>query len=171
MSGVNKVILVGNLGKDPEVRYMLTGDAVANLTLATSEQWKDRQTGEQKKKTEWHRVVIFGKLAETAGQYLRKGSKVYIEGALKTRKWQNQQGQDQYTTEVVVQGFGGTMQMLDSRSVGQGAQQAPQQAPPQQQGHPQHQPEFGKPDPQQQAPAQRMAPAAPDVDYDDDIPF
>ena len=132
-SGINKVIILGNLGKDPEVRFMPNGGGVANLTIATSESWKDKQTGEQKEKTEWHRVVMFGKLAEIAGEYLKKGSKVYIEGALQTRKWQNQQGQDQYTTEIVVQGFNGTMQMLDSRG-GSGAgaggfnQQAPQQS-------------------------------------------
>lgn len=121
MAGVNKVIILGNLGKDPEVRFMPNGGGVANLTIATSESWKDKQTGEQKEKTEWHRVVMFGKLAEIAGEYLKKGSKVYIEGQLQTRKWQNQQGQDQYTTEIVVQGFNGTMQMLDSRG-GSGAQ-------------------------------------------------
>jgi single-strand DNA-binding protein len=133
MAGVNKVIILGNLGKDPEVRFMPNGGGVANLTIATSESWKDKQTGEQKEKTEWHRVVMFGKLAEIAGEYLKKGSKVYIEGALQTRKWQNQQGQDQYTTEIVVQGFNGTLQMLDSRG-GSGAgasgfnQQTPQQS-------------------------------------------
>ena len=121
MAGVNKVIILGNLGKDPEVRFMPNGGGVANLTIATSESWKDKQTGEQKEKTEWHRVVMFGKLAEIAGEYLKKGSKVYIEGALQTRRWQNAQGQDQYTTEIVVQGFNGTMQMLDSRG-GSGAQ-------------------------------------------------
>jgi len=122
MAGVNKVIILGNLGKDPEVRFMPNGGAVANMTIATSESWKDKQTGEQKEKTEWHRVVMFGKLAEIAGEYLKKGSKVYIEGALQTRKWQNQEGQDVYTTEVVVQGFGGTMQMLDGKPQGQPAQ-------------------------------------------------
>lgn len=122
MAGVNKVIILGNLGKDPEVRFMPNGGGVANLTIATSESWKDKQTGEQKEKTEWHRVVMFGKLAEIAGEYLKKGSKVYIEGSLQTRKWQNQQGQDQYTTEIVVQGFNGTMQMLDSRGQGGGGQ-------------------------------------------------
>ena len=101
MAGVNKVIIVGNLGKDPEVRFMPNGGAVANITVATSDSWKDKQTGEQKEKTEWHRVVMFGKLAEIAGEYLRKGSKVYLEGSLQTRKWTNQQGQDQYTTEIV----------------------------------------------------------------------
>ncbi|MGO4746756.1 single-stranded DNA-binding protein [Serratia quinivorans] len=112
--GVNKVILVGNLGADPEVRYMPNGGAVANITLATSETWRDKQTGESKEKTEWHRVVLFGKLAEISGEYLHKGSQVYIEGALQTRKWQDQSGQERYTTEVVVN-VGGTMQMLGSR--------------------------------------------------------
>jgi len=120
MAGVNKVIIVGNLGKDPEVRFMPNGSAVANITVATSDTWKDKQTGEQKEKTEWHRVVMFGKLAEIAGEYLKKGSKVYLEGSLQTRKWTNQQGQDQYTTEIVLQGFNGVMQMLDGKSSGQG---------------------------------------------------
>lgn len=133
MAGVNKVIVLGNLGKDPEVRFMPNGEAVANLTVATSESWKDKQTGEAKEKTEWHRVAMFGKLAEIAGEYLKKGSKVYLEGALQTRKWQNQQGQDQYTTEIVVKGFNGTMQMLDGKQQGQ-------QATPQQQGGFQQQP-------------------------------
>ena len=115
--GVNKVILVGNLGQDPEVRYMPNGGAVANITLATSESWRDKATGEQKEKTEWHRVVLFGKLAEVAGEYLRKGSQVYIEGSLQTRKWQDQSGQDRYTTEIVVN-VGGTMQMLGGRQGG-----------------------------------------------------
>ncbi len=124
MAGVNKVIILGNLGKDPEVRFMPNGGAVANLTVATSDSWKDKQTGEQKEKTEWHRVVMFGKLAEIAGEYLKKGSKVYLEGQLQTRKWQNQQGQDQYSTEIVLQGFNGVMQMLDrpqGQNQGQGA--------------------------------------------------
>ena len=125
MAGVNKVIILGNLGKDPEVRFMPNGGAVANMTIATSESWKDKQTGEQKEKTEWHRVVVFGKLAEIVGEYLKKGSKVYIEGSLQTRKWQNQQGQDQYTTEIVVQGFNGVVQMLDGKP--QGQQHQPQQ--------------------------------------------
>lgn len=143
MAGVNKVIIVGNLGKDPEVRFMPNGGAVANITVATSDSWKDKQTGGQKEKTEWHRVVMFGKLAEVAGEYLKKGSKVYLEGQLQTRKWTNQQGQDQYTTEIVLQGFNGVMQMLDGKSGGQSQgvpqQQAPaqggfQQKAPQQQG-------------------------------------
>ncbi|WP_217521876.1 single-stranded DNA-binding protein [Vibrio metschnikovii] len=112
---VNKVILVGNLGADPEVRYMASGSAVANITLATSESWRDKTTGEQRERTEWHRVALYGKLAEVAGEYLRKGSQVYIEGQLQTRKWQDQSGQDRYTTEIVVQGYNGIMQMLGSR--------------------------------------------------------
>jgi single-strand DNA-binding protein len=109
--GVNKVILIGNLGADPEVRAMPSGVAVTNLSLATSESWKDKQTGETQEKTEWHRVVLFARLAEIAAQYLKKGSKVYIEGSIRTSKWQDQAGQDRYTTEIV----GNTMQMLDSR--------------------------------------------------------
>ncbi|EMC9391358.1 single-stranded DNA-binding protein [Vibrio parahaemolyticus] len=110
--GVNKVILVGNLGCDPEIRYMPNGNAVATLTIATSETWRDKGTGEQREKTEWHRVVIFGALAKVAENYLRKGSQVYIEGQLQTRKWQDQSGQDRFTTEVVVQGYSAVMQML-----------------------------------------------------------
>lgn len=128
--GVNKVILVGNLGQDPEVRYMPNGGAVANITLATSESWKDRQTGENREKTEWHRVVLFGKLAEVAGEYLRKGAQVYVEGALQTRKWTDQAGIEKYTTEVIVN-VGGTMQMLGGRR--DGAQS--QQGDPQFSGH------------------------------------
>jgi len=112
--GVNKVILIGHLGQDPEVRYMPNGNAVVNMTLATSENWKDKNTGENKEKTEWHRIVLFGKLAEIAGEYLRKGSQVYIEGSLQTRKWKDQNGLERYTTEVIVN-IGGTMQMLGNR--------------------------------------------------------
>jgi len=112
--GVNKVILIGNLGNDPEVRYMPNGGAVANITVATSEQWKDKQTGEPQERTEWHRVVLYRRLAEIAGEYLRKGSKVYIEGRLQTRKWQDQNGNDRYTTEIIAN----EMQMLDSRGGG-----------------------------------------------------
>lgn len=151
MAGVNKVILVGNLGKDPEVKYMPSGDAVANLTLATSDTWKDKNSGEKKEKTEWHRVVFFGKLAEIAGQYLKKGSKIYVEGQLQTRKWQGQDGQDRYTTEVVVRGFNGTMQMLDGRGGESGFAPAQQSAPAQQK--------------------QQAAPAMVDDGFDDDIPF
>ena len=193
MAGVNKVIIVGNLGKDPEVRFMPSGGAVANLTVATSETWKDKQTGEQKEKTEWHRVVMFGKLAEVVGEYLKKGSKVYLEGQLQTRKWTNQQGQDQYTTEIVLQGFNGVMQMLDGKSGGQsqGApqQQAPaksgfqQQAPAQQQGGFAQQQAPAQQAPQQRPMNQAMAqqgiqpnqqkvnPQEPSIDFDSGIPF
>ncbi len=114
--GVNKVILVGNLGKDPEIRFMPSGGAVANVTVATSESWKDKNTGEQKEQTEWHRVIFFNRLAEVVGEYLKKGSKIYVEGALQTRKWQDQSGQDRYTTEIKAS----TMQMLDNRGSGSG---------------------------------------------------
>ena len=149
--GVNKVILIGNLGQDPEVRYMPNGGAVTNISVATSETWKDKNTGEQQEKTEWHRVVMFRRLAEIAGEYLKKGSKVYIEGRLQTRKWQDQQGNDRYTTEIVAD----QMQMLDSRGGGS-ADFAPRQS------------SSGQGAPQSQA-----APSAPPVDnsYDDDIPF
>jgi single-strand DNA-binding protein len=190
--GINKVILVGNLGKDPEVRYTPNGKAVANLTLATSESWKD-QSGQIQEKTEWHRVSMFGKLAEIAGEYLRKGSQVYIEGKLQTSKWKDQQGQDRYTTEVVLDPFNGVMQMLggkggqSSQSEG-GYQQRPVAAAQQQnQGVNQDQqaPQYQQ-RPNQGAPAQanqgfnqtpqqgqnKPAPMAePDFDFDDDIPF
>lgn len=156
--GVNKVILVGNLGNDPEIRYMPSGGAVANITIATSEEWTDKQSGEKRQKTEWHKVALFGKLAEVAGEYLRKGSQVYIEGQLQTRKWQDQNGQDRYTTEVVVQGFNGVMQMLGGKQQGAQSQQVPQQrqSPPQQA-------------PQQQAPQQAQPQYnEPPMDFDDD---
>ncbi|XBC41741.1 MAG: single-stranded DNA-binding protein [Buchnera aphidicola (Kaburagia rhusicola rhusicola)] len=114
--GINKVILIGYLGQNPEVRYMQNGGAVTNVTLATSEHWKDKNTGEVKEKTEWHRIVFFNKLAEIAGEYLKKGSQVYIEGSLQTRKWQDQNGIDRYITEIIVS-VGGTMQMLGSRNI------------------------------------------------------
>ncbi|MGH1372614.1 MAG: single-stranded DNA-binding protein [Cellvibrionaceae bacterium] len=116
--GVNKVILVGNVGQDPEMKYMPSGNAVTNISIATSESWKDKQTGQQQERTEWHRVVFFNRLGEIAGEYLRKGSKVYVEGSLRTRKWQDQSGQDRYTTEIVAS----EMQMLDSRNDGMGQQ-------------------------------------------------
>lgn len=120
MSGsLNKVIIVGNLGRDPEVRSTQSGDKVANLNIATSERWRDRD-GNNQEKTEWHRVVLFGKIADVAERYLRKGSKVLIEGKLQTRKWTDQNGQDKYTTEIVVSGFGGNMTMLDGRGEGGG---------------------------------------------------
>jgi len=156
--GINKVILIGNLGKDPETRYMPSGGAVTNLTLATSESWKDKQTGEQKENTEWHRVVFFNRLAEIAAEYLRKGSKVYIEGRLQTRKWQGQDGQDRYTTEIVAN----EMQMLDSRGSGGGGSY---EAPPT--------PTSSQPQSSPQAPAPANKPAAQPMadDFDDDIPF
>ncbi len=121
MAGVNKVILVGNLGADPEVRRMNNGDPVVNLRLATSESWTDKQTGERREKTEWHRVVIFNEhLARVAENYLHKGSKVYVEGQLTTRKWQDRDGNDKYTTEIVLNRFRGELQMLDSRGEGGG---------------------------------------------------
>lgn len=119
---VNKVILIGNLGADPEVRHTQDGRPIVNLRLATSESWRDRNSGERREKTEWHRVVIFSEgLAKIAEQYLRKGSKVYLEGQLQTRKWQDQSGQDKYSTEVVLQGFNSTLTMLDGRGEGGGA--------------------------------------------------
>nr|ELR5167120.1 single-stranded DNA-binding protein [Providencia rettgeri] len=153
--GVNKCILIGNLGQDPEIRYMPNGGAVANLTLATSESWRDKQSGEMREKTEWHRVCIFGKLAEVAGEYLKKGSQVYIEGSLQTRKWQDQSGQDRYTTEVVVN-IGGSMQMLGGNGGNQAGSQQPARQPQQQQQQQQH----------QQAPQNE-----PPMDWDDNIPF
>lgn len=111
--GVNKVILIGNLGADPEVRYMPSGSSVANISLATNDSWKDKQTGELQERTEWHKVCLFDKLAQIAGEYLKKGSKIYIEGSIRTRKWQDQTGNDRYTTEIVAN----TMQMLDSKEM------------------------------------------------------
>ena len=174
MSALNKVQIIGNCGQDPEVRYMPNGSAVANLTLATSEKWKDKNTGEPKEETEWHRVVIFGKLAEIIGEYVRKGSKLYIEGKLKTRKWTDQQGQEKYTTEIVVDGFSGQMIMLDSKGGNQSQAQsqapqqnqapqggyAPQQNAPAQQnnGYQNNQPQGGFQQAQQQAKQQNKAP-------------
>ena len=117
---VNKVILIGNLGKDPEIRTMQNGNKVANLSLATSESWRDKASGVRKEKTEWHRVVIFGSLADIAEKYLKKGSKVYVSGSLQTRKWTDQSGQEKYSTEVVLQGFGGELTMLDGKGGGGG---------------------------------------------------
>ncbi|ENL0402921.1 single-stranded DNA-binding protein [Salmonella enterica] len=158
--GVNKVILVGNLGQDPEVRYMPNGGAVANLSLATSDTWTDKQTGDKKERTEWHRVVLYGKLAEIASEYLRKGSQLYIEGALRTRKWTDQSGVEKYTTEVVVS-QSGTMQMLGGRSNAGNGQQQGGWGQPQQPAAPSH---SGTPP--QQHPA-----SEPPMDFDDDIPF
>ncbi|EDE1984293.1 single-stranded DNA-binding protein [Salmonella enterica subsp. enterica serovar London] len=158
--GVNKVILVGNLGQDPEVRYMPNGGAVVNLSLATSDTWTDKQTGDKKERTEWHRVVLYGKLAEIASEYLRKGSQVYIEGALRTRKWTDQSGVEKYTTEVVVS-QSGTMQMLGGRNSAGSGQQQGGWGQPQQPATPSH---SGTPP--QQHPANE-----PPMDFDDDIPF
>ncbi|WP_019677516.1 single-stranded DNA-binding protein [Arsukibacterium perlucidum] len=192
--GINKVILIGNLGADPEVRYMPQGGAVANMTLATSESWTDKNTNEKKEQTEWHRVVIYQRLAEIAGEYLRKGSKVYIEGKLKTRKWTDKDGVERYTTEIVAN----ELQMLDGRGEGQqqgggmgggqqgGYQQRAPQQPAQQGGYQQPQQSGGgyqqapaQSAPQQggyQKPAQQPAqqqrpPMEPPIDFDDDIPF
>lgn len=169
--GVNKVILIGNLGNDPEVRYMPNGKAVANITVATSEVWKDQQ-GQQQERTEWHRCTMYDRLGEIAGEYLKKGSKVYLEGKLQTRKWQDQQGQDRYTTEIIVS----EMQMLEYRQAGAGAgagngagqasgartgNQAPQQSAPRSQPH-------GGYQPQNPPPAEYNNPPP---DFDDDIPF
>ena len=170
MRGVNKVIIVGTCGQDPEVRYLPNGNAVTNLSLATSEQWTDKQTGQKVERTEWHRVSMFGKVAEIAGEYLRKGSQVYIEGKLQTREWEKD-GIKRYTTEIIVD-MQGTMQLLGGRPQNQdgGApsdnyNQAPQQAPRQQAPRPQQAPQ--RPAPQQPAPQ-----PAPDFDsFDDDIPF
>ncbi|EIN9357006.1 TPA: single-stranded DNA-binding protein [Vibrio vulnificus] len=175
--GINKVILVGNLGNDPEIRYMPSGGAVANITVATSETWRDKATGEPREKTEWHRVTLYGKLAEVAGEYLRKGSQVYIEGQLQTRKWQDQNGQDRYSTEVVVQGYNGIMQMLGGRQQ-QGGAPAMGGAPQLQQGgwgqpqQPAAQPSYQKQAPAQQQPMQSQPQYnEPPMDFDDDIPF
>lgn len=180
--GVNKVILVGNVGQDPEVRYMPNGNAVANLSLATSESWKDQQ-GQLQERTEWHRLTLYRRLAEIAGEYLRKGSQIYVEGKLQTRKWQDQQGQERYTTEVIVD----QMQMLGGKTgqaEGGYQQQAPRQQQPQQQGQNYNQgynqPQGGgfnqgqnqaqgQNQGQQQGTPKPMA--EPDFDFDDDIPF
>ncbi len=146
--GINKVIVVGNLGGDPETRYMPSGAAVTNLTVATNESWKDKQTGEQKDRTEWHKVAMFGRLAEIAAEYLRKGSQVYIEGKLRTRKWQDKQGNDRYTTEIVAD----EMQMLGGRGGGGGGMSA------------------GRGDSAPSGPPPSV-PAPSGDEFDDDIPF
>ena len=166
--GINKVIIVGNLGQDPETRYMPSGGAVTNISVATSESWKDKQTGQPQERTEWHRIVFFNRLAEIAGEYLKKGSQVYVEGSLRTRKWQDQGGQDRYTTEIVAS----EMQMMGGRQ-GAGAPMggdpgygAPAAAPAQS-AAPNYQSQPSS------APAQQPAPAAPQTmdSFDDDIPF
>lgn len=166
MASLNKVILIGNLGKDPETRYAPSGDAICNLTLATSETWKDKTTGERREATEWHRVVFFGRIAEVAAQYLRKGSQIYVEGRLQTRKWQDKDGQDRYTTEI----RGDEMKMLGSRQ-GMGGEST---AGAQDAGYdaPRSRPEPARAQPQSAAPRSEQAPAKPAFDsFDDDIPF
>ncbi|SER26016.1 single-strand binding protein [Rosenbergiella nectarea] len=155
--GVNKMILVGRLGQDPEVRYAPSGACFANLSVATSESWRDKQTGEQKEITEWHRVVISGKLAEIAGEYLRKGSEVYLEGKLRTRKWQDQSGNDRYTTEIQV-GINGTMQMLGGKQRDNGNSKG-NNSPSDNSG-------WGKP-----KMPQSNSSNEPPMDFDSDIPF
>jgi single-strand DNA-binding protein len=147
--GVNKAILIGNLGNDPDMRYTASGAAVANISIATAESWRDKESGEQQERTEWHRVVFFGRLAEIVGEYLRKGSQIYVEGRLQTRKWTDKDGQDRYTTEIVAN----EMQMLG----GKGGGSANYESSPQQ---------SNAPAPQAAAPA-----PAPADDFDDDIPF
>ena len=167
--GVNKVILIGNVGGDPEVRYLPSGNAVANITLATTDSWKDKQTGQPQERTEWHRVVFFGRLAEIVGEYVRKGSKLYVEGRLQTREWEKD-GVKRYTTEIVVD-IGGQLQLLDSRGQGGGDNmgQRPQQ---QSRPAPQQQQYAQQPAPQQQPAQQPQAQQMPDYDsFDDDIPF
>lgn len=165
MSSVNKVILVGRLGNDPEVRYTATGSAVANISLATSENWKDKQTGEKQERTEWHRIVFFNKLAEIVAQYLRKGSLIYVEGALQTRKWQDQNGQDRYTTEIIAR----DMEMLSSKSENSGtasysAPTAPSSYAPAASSNMSSQ--------QQSAPRPSAPPPSSSPDnFDDDVPF
>ncbi len=167
--GVNKVILIGNLGNDPEVKQIQSGSTVTTLSIATSESWTDKQSGQKQERTEWHRVVFFNRLAEIAGQYLKKGSKVYVEGSLRTRKWQDQQGVEKYTTEIM----GNELQMLDSRQDGNGSYQSQGQSQPSY-----SQPSYSAPQPQQsQRPApqpqqQSAPPSGPGFnDFDDDIPF
>jgi len=160
--GINKVILIGNLGRDPETRYTGSGSAVTNVSLATSETWKDKQTDQPQERTEWHRVVFFNRLAEIAGEYLRSGSKVYVEGSLRTRKWQDRDGNDRYTTEIVAR----DMQMLDSRGGGDRA------VPDATQGAPEPAPEPAPaPAPTPASQGSHQKPATDFDDFDDDIPF
>ena len=149
MSGVNKVILLGRLGQDPDVKTTSAGASIANISIATSESWKDKNTGEKKERTEWHRVVFFGKLAEIVGRYARKGTQMYVEGQLRTQKWQDKDGADRYTTEVVVQGFGGSMQLLGDSGASNSSNST------------------------SGAPNQNNAPQSPPQDdvFEDDIPF
>ena len=163
--GINKVIIVGNLGNDPEIRYAQNGNAIANLSVATSETWKDQQ-GQPQEKTEWHRIVMYRRLAEIAGEYLKKGSKIYIEGKLQTRKWQDQSGNDRYTTEIVAN----ELQMLDSRGEGAGGGQARGGQGGYNQGNSGGGFQPSKPPQQPTAPASKPV-SEPDFDMDDDIPF
>jgi len=158
--GINKVILVGNLGGDPETRFMPNGGAVTRVSVATSESWKDKQSGENQERTEWHRVVFFNRLAEVAGEYLRKGSKVYLEGALRTNKWQDKSGQDRYTTEIIAN----DLQMLDSR--GSGQEQASSSGYGQQQ-----MPEANAGQQKPTATHQESTSTPAGSDFEDDIPF
>jgi single-strand DNA-binding protein len=157
MASLNRVMLIGNLGADPETRYLPSGDAVANIRIATTESWKDKASGEKKEETEWHRVSFFGKLAEIAGEYLKKGSPVYVEGRIKTRKWQDKDGQDRYSTEVVAD----RMQMLGSR----GGMGAPAGGDDSSQGNPEERGSSARP---AKAPAKA---GAKFDDFEDDIPF
>jgi single-strand DNA-binding protein len=172
MRGVNKVIIVGTLGADPDVKYAANGNAIANLSVATSDEWNDKNTGQKQQKTEWHRVSMFGKLAEIAGQYLKKGSQVYLEGKLQTRKWQDQNGQDRYSTEVVLNGFDGQMQMLgggqgNNQTTGTSGKPQPQSGPQSPLGAMGDQPMGGQQGRPQQAPAYE-----PNDFFDDtDVPF
>ena len=160
--GINKVIIVGNCGQDPETRYLPSGGAVTNISIATSEAWKDKTSGEQQERTEWHRVVFFNRLGEIAGEYLKKGSKVYVEGSLRTRKWQGQDGSDRYTTEIVAS----EMQMLDSRGGQEGGYSPQQDSGGYQQQAPQ---QRQAPQQQNQAPQQQAPQCMDSFDYD--IPF
>ena len=169
MASVNKVILVGNLGRDPEIRYAPSGDAICNISIATTDTWKDKQSGEKREATEWHRVVFFGKLAEIAGQYLKKGRAVYVEGRLQTRKWQDQTGQDRYTTEIRAN----EMQMLGGRGEGGGdAPMGDDSYGSQERGGGGRPAPQSKPQPSKPAGGAPAAPAGGGFgDFDDDIPF
>lgn len=167
--GINKVILIGNLGQDPEVRYTQSNTAIANISIATSETWKDKQTGENREQTEWHRCVAYRRLAEICGEYLKKGSKVYVEGRLQTRKWQDKDGIERYTTEIVIN----DLQMLDGRpGAAQGGQSNPASAPSGGYQGNQGGQRAAAPQQAQQRPASNEPePFIPDHDFDDDIPF
>ena len=167
--GVNKCIIMGRLGQDPEVRYAASGTAFCNITVATSEEWRDKNTGEKKEETEWHRIVFSGKIAEIAGEYLKKGSQVFVEGKLKTRKWTDQSGQDKYTTEIVVDSFNGVMQMIGSAQQSQGQQQQTQQPQQRQQQNGYAKASGGMQRPQQQQMQQQ--PRGGYQEFDDKIPF